>query len=298
MAAQELDRTAASILTEEELAAINDDEYDKSALQAIVGDGDDDEEPSPPEPAAATERETAPKAVPVVEPKNSEPSISLTGEEPRPPSRYQVQLPEDFAEREKAVRDESEDLAQKFREGDIDFDEYFEASQRLARERESLASLRTKAEIAQEMSAQSAEQEWNWTVRSFINRVKASDGVDYLKDQAMLQDFDAFVKVLANNPANADKSAEWFLSEAHRRAQILHGAPTKQTDPDPTPEKTGRRQAADLSKIPKNLASVPGGEGPGDVGDEFADVDSLEGVALEQAIARMTPAQREKYASA
>jgi hypothetical protein len=40
---------------------------------------------------------------------------------------------------------------------------------------------------------------------------------------------------------------------------------------------------------------VPGGDGPGDVEGEFAHLDALEGEALESAIAKMSPAQREKF---
>jgi hypothetical protein len=43
---------------------------------------------------------------------------------------------------------------------------------------------------------------------------------------------------------------------------------------------------------------VPGADGPGDVGGEFADVLSLDGMEYETAIARMSPAQREKFARA
>jgi hypothetical protein len=43
---------------------------------------------------------------------------------------------------------------------------------------------------------------------------------------------------------------------------------------------------------PKTLAMIPGGEGPGDVDGEFADVLALEGLAYEQAIARMSSTER------
>jgi hypothetical protein len=46
---------------------------------------------------------------------------------------------------------------------------------------------------------------------------------------------------------------------------------------------------------PRTLADVPGGDGPGDVGGEFADVLALDGEAYEHAIARMSPAQRDKF---
>jgi hypothetical protein len=99
---------------------------------------------------------------------------------------------------------------------------------------------------------------------------------------------------------------EWFLTEAHRRVRALHGldalaakAPTaeekpaeaKPAEPKPVPSRKPPIDAA-----PKTLAHVPGGPGPGDVGSEFADVLSLDGMEFEQAIARMTPAQRERFA--
>lgn len=51
-----------------------------------------------------------------------------------------------------------------------------------------------------------------------------------------------------------------------------------------------------LDKAAKTLAQVPGSDGPGDVEGEFANLDSLEGEALEDAIKKMSPDQRERFA--
>ena len=48
-------------------------------------------------------------------------------------------------------------------------------------------------------------------------------------------------------------------------------------------------------EILNTLAQVPGSDGPGDVAGEFADVLALDGMEYEAAIARMTPAQRERF---
>ncbi|WP_259373112.1 hypothetical protein [Roseateles chitinivorans] len=40
---------------------------------------------------------------------------------------------------------------------------------------------------------------------------------------------------------------------------------------------------------------MPGGDHPGDTGDEFAELDSLDGDKLEAKLARMTPDQRSRY---
>ena len=50
-----------------------------------------------------------------------------------------------------------------------------------------------------------------------------------------------------------------------------------------------------VDAAPKTLAQVPGSDGPGDVGSEFADIEALDGMEYEDAIARMSPAQREKF---
>jgi hypothetical protein len=90
---------------------------------------------------------------------------------------------------------------------------------------------------------------------------------------------------------------EWFLSEAHKRTKALHGVAADKLAPkadgDKKPEAKTRKP--NLDKLPANLSQVPGGDGPGDVGSEFADIDKLDGLAYETALAKMTPSQRERY---
>ena len=90
------------------------------------------------------------------------------------------------------------------------------------------------------------------------------------------------------------------MQEAHRRVMALHGlaAPARGAEPPPTPAKTNVERKPDLSALPKNLAQVPGSSGPGDVSGEFSDVMSLDGFDMEDAIARMTPAQRARFVKA
>ncbi|NCV26639.1 MAG: hypothetical protein EBW58_10600, partial [Betaproteobacteria bacterium] len=106
---------------------------------------------------------------------------------------------------------------------------------------------------------------------------------------------------------HAHQSMAWFLTEAHKRVLALHGIATKTpadqtTDSDSAakpPVKPADRKPPDrkppLDIAPKTLAMIPGGEGPGDVDGEFADVLALEGLAYEQAIARMSSTERERF---
>lgn len=298
----ELDKDTAATMTDEELAAIKDDEFspeELAAMKSVAGeDGDDegdDEEGSESDGAGKaaapvlgnTESESAPDPVtPVVE-------AAAKPAEFTP--RLNAQLPEDYDAKVAELRAQSKELAEKFRSGELDFDAYQAEADKLAAERDALATQKTKADIAADFNAQTIEQKWNFAVQSFTDKVRESEHIDYRTDLAKQADLDAFVKALASKPENEDKPMEWFLSEAHKRVKALNGiSPATSEAPNESKE-----QAAPSRKPPTppvTLSQVPGGEGKGDVGgDEFTDLDGLEGLELEEAIAKMSPAQRERY---
>jgi hypothetical protein len=209
--------------------------------------------------------------------------------------RYEAKLPDNFDQQVKTLADREAELKRQFRTGEIEFDEYEEQRSQLLTKREALTIARTKAEISQEMTVQTAERQWKTTVNRFLDAA-AKDGLDYRGDAAKMGDLDLFVKTLAQRTEYADKPPEWFLQEADRRVRALYGMSTPQARrSDPVADATARRRV-DPADAPRSLAQVPGSDGPGDVAGEFADVDALGGDDLEMALARMTPAQREKYA--
>lgn len=307
------DQYALSLLTKEEIDALNaelsDDEFlvmrqQKEAEQLIAEEGDDpddkevDQDNKDSEQQANAENSESQNATDAKE--NSEHSTEQPGNADSEvasaaanKSGYQAALPEDFQAQVDDLKNQKIELAKKFKEGEIDIDEFTDLSEALLDKREALNAIKLKAEISQDMGAQSAQQEWENTVRSFVATTAKTDGIDYGKDAEKQSDLDGFLKVLAGNPAHSDKPQTWFLHEAHKRVMALHDlTPTKVT-PDPKP-KPNRKPPVD--GIPTNLAHVAGSDGPGDVGnDEFVDIDKLEGMALEKAISAMSPAQREKY---
>ena len=180
----------------------------------------------------------------------------------------------------------------------------------LQSERELLTIARAKAEISQEMNAQTAEQLWTHAVNQFMDSTarlsEAAGGIDYRKDTEKWSDLDGFVRSLAARNEYAHQSMDWFLEEAHKRVLALHGmsAAAKTSASESSSEAKPALKAMNRNPIdrkppldiaPKTLAMVPGGEGPGDVDGEFADVLALEGLAYEQAIARMSPTERERF---
>ena len=301
-----LDEHHASTLSDEELSAINGDDLsdeDRDLLQLVAGDGDDgddddedDDEPSDevgddddqdgdadPETIAAANADSA----------AAQPPAS----ERQPAASYQAAvLPADFQEQISATHTAQSDLLQRFQEGDLEVSEYVAELSKITEQRDALMAAKIKAEISHEMEEQASAREWQQAVHRFLDRVAKSEQVDYRTDAARARDLDTFVKVLANDPENAQQSSEWFLQEAHKLVNARRGGTVTATTDDPRPRPAPRKP--DLKAVPKTLAHVPGSDGPGDVSDEFGNVDALDGLDLESAIARMTPAQREKYARA
>lgn len=288
------DADALATLTDEERAAIQSDDEDEGAAAAVAADepgadaegddrdddGDDDGDAQGADAPAASD--PAPAAA------------------PPPTAGYQAALPADYDDKVKAVADREAELKRAFRAGELEFDEFETRRDELQREREGLTIARAKAEIASEMQAQTAETQWRTTVERFLDTSAAA--LDYRKDSEAMADLDGFVKVLAGREANARQPMEWFLAEAHKRVMALRGSSAAPASV-PTPAVDRKAEAAAARKprlddVPATLAQVPGADGPGDIGGEFADVLSLDGLEYEAAIARMTPAQRERFARA
>lgn len=318
----ELDAEMLATLTPEERAAIEDDKpsaEELAAMQRIAAnapqdddDDDDDDDtdksagddkpaeaakPVDDKGAAADAAATAAAADDVAKTVTEVKADATTGDTFVP--RYESKLPSDFEDKVKSLDEQEQSVWSKFDGGEIDRAVLQQELRQLELQRQDLNSARIKSEISQEMQAQTAEQQWVKTVSRFMANVAKPEegGIDYRKDETKAADLDQFVKVLAQNQANSEKSMEWFLQEAHKRVQALHGVttPTKQTD---TVEDAKARRKPPIDSAPKTLAQVPGSDGPGDVAGEFADLDALEGNDLESAIAKMSPAQRERYARA
>jgi hypothetical protein len=293
----------------EELAAMNDvagddgededGDDDDAAVAPVEGksaadDGgktvdvdDDDPEPDHATPAADASAASAPVAD----------SADDDDEAERLP-RYQVSLPEDFDAQVNAINEDLAAANEKFRSGEIEFADFQSELSRINTKRDELSALKIKADLAQEMNEQAAQQEWAMTVNRFLRDAKKTEGIDYRADEAKNRDLDLFVKAIAADPANQDKPLRWFIAEAHAMVKAKHGIASapKAADKKPDGKPTGRKPP--LASVPKTLAGVPGGDGPGDVAGEFSDLDGLDGLELEDAIAKMTPAQRERWLKA
>lgn len=310
----EADREAAlALLSPEERAAIVDElSDDEKAALAAIASGDDDDD---------AEAETAAAAKPAVKVAPVEPAVAVTPavvaaapvvaavpaaavvvedddlDAPFKP-HYKVELPADFADQLKAVDDAEVALADKFKAGDVDVNEFLAEQRKIANDRAKLDKIQTKADTFEDLNAQAGAQEWDWHVGRFLRKVDKAEGINYATDPVKGPDFDNFVKALASRPENKDKDFTWFLDEAHKRVKALHGIADKPVV-IPSKEDKPAGRPAPVGKLPATLALVPGGDGPGDVGgDEFANLDALTGMEYEVALAKLPKEVRERYLAA
>lgn len=233
--------------------------------------------------------------------------------------RYVAPPVEDYDEQVKALSAQRVEALAAFKRGDLEAEALDAKIEEIETARRNLDNQKQKAELSAEMSEQSAKQQWQWEINRFM-RNAAREGVEYrvTAAQAALEDakkandaaaikqaseavrsarvlnaaLDAEVKALAEDPANAERSSEWFLEEAHRsiKARFNLGKPSGER-----PRTASRKP--DLRSIPTTLSTIPAaGSDDTSTGDDgFQHLKGLEGIELENAVARMSKADQERW---
>lgn len=165
---------------------------------------------------------------------------------------YTADVPSDFKEQQEAIATELTQLRDKFKSGELEVDEYETQRDTLLGKRDDLQKAVIKAEISQEMRQQDAQQAWQSAIeRTFDNAAKPDGGgIDYRTDGAKAADLDLFVRRLGEDPANADKDMDWFLTEGHRRVLALHGITKAAPPPPPPPPRQHRPHRASRLWVP------------------------------------------------
>lgn len=313
-----LDKDILATLEPEERAAIEagaggDTAADAEALARIANgagadadedDGDDSDEIIDADgnpvaaPGAAPAAAPAPTPAPAgeVAPAAAAPTAPVVDADA--PREYVSTLPADHDTKLAELKERSEALKLKFREGEIDADQFAADQEALSEERAALSEARIADNISRQMHERQIVQDREKVVTSLFQSA-TSQGIDYEKDADRFAELQATMQAVSTLKAWAGRSFSATLTEAHRRVMLANGIAPGEPAPTPAPAAAAPAPASrkpPLDAAPKTLAQVPGGEGAGDVGgNEFSDIDRLEGDALEDAINRMTPVQRERY---
>jgi hypothetical protein len=195
---------------------------------------------------------------------------------------------EKFDERIGALDQRASDAGEKFKAGDLSFEELQAETKAVERERGELEAAKLKADIASEQQVQTAEQRWQWEINRFYRRVEKDEGVKYTGSSLLLAALDTRVKELANVKENADKDSTWFLEEAHRQVKAELGIGKKAAA-------GARARGADRAAgAEDHAAELDGGDA---VVSDFAELEKLEGLELENALARLPKHEADRYLS-
>lgn len=302
-----------SMLSDEERAAIEDDGDDDSfdhgqdsptqkterrveedgSVTEIISDDDDD--------AEQADEQTKPAG----EAKSAEPDQAENDDKPFQ-ARYHAPEIDGYDEKVAALKSSAEELKEKYKEGDITFDEYEEQREKLAEESRLLHDSKLKAEIAADQNEQTAQQKWDWECQRFMRNTARLEGIDYRTEGSakLFSTFNNLVIALGNDPAFGNKDGEAILAEAHRLTKLRHGLgetekarATPQKDPVKAAVESRRPNLKGISDT--TVAHLPpAGDAKKDPdvgGNEFADLENLTGADYEDRLAAMTPEQERRY---
>lgn len=279
-------------------------EADGSVTEIVGDDGEDEGAKADTKPAAAGQGGEQP-----TDSEGGEADVSANDDTPFSP-RYVAPVVENFEQRLTDLATAEAELKTRFKEGEIAFEEYESERDKLVEQRQELREAKLKGEIAAEQAQQAEEQKWDWECNRFIKQVARTEGIDYRADsnKPLMESFNLFIKGLADNPANAEKDGDWFLSQAHKMVKQMYNLAAP-ADATPSPKPKDAVKAAVDARRPQlkgvsegTVAHLPSA---GDTkvdsdtgGDEFANLDKLEGMELEVALARLPKTEVDRYLAA
>ena len=319
---------AGSMLTEEELALLTEDErraleelgpeYDAENEEEPVDPWDDDEgeeegeeesdggdagaddddgEEDPAEGDDAGEDDAkAGDDKPEDEPAQEEPAPAPAAKPQQPTPLLSADLPEGYEDKLREFDEKLTQLDSEFDDGELTTQEYRQAVKETQASKQELEQQVFKANLAREMEENRAKQEWIDTVNGFLD-----DHPDYRQSERMYRLLDIEVKTLAQTEEAQRMTGAEILAKAHENiaADIPMGKKEAVEEPKQEPAKPAKK--AERRNVPPTLANVPASDmTAADEGGRFAKLDKLDGLELEAELARLyvtNPRLAEEYLS-
>lgn len=305
-------------LSDAELEALEDEDLDSTNdLKALVDEDEDDDEDLDPD-SPASNNAGSPEREGSEDPTGGEGTGEGEGEGTAPPAAegtahddsqtpsFSVSVPDigKIEDSLKGLVSERDQLEKDYEAGDSDltYAEHRAKMRDLDDKISDLREERAEAKALHRMNEAYEQEWWSREIRSFKRDAMKSDGVDYNTDQRLANEWDKCVRFLGNDPENANRSARWFLEEAHEmvKARFKLG----KTEAPPASTAADRRAMVDEAVAarrnkagtpPKTLANIPEAGAESEQESEFSHLDNLSGLALERALAKMTPDQQDRY---
>lgn len=222
---------------------------------------------------------------------------------------YQAQTGDNLDQQLKDLSQARRDARRKYEEGELSEDDYDAELDRIEQERDKVNSARIRAEVSADMTTQQLQREYRKTLDGFFADIKRS-GFDYKSDanKGALQHLDKTIKALSQTADGEEGPELWreILGNAHMVTAAKFKIPTQKASGDETGKEgktskaaeVARSRTPDLSKVPPTVGRGPSAGTPSVNSDEFSHLDGLSGIALERAVARLTPDQQERWEAA
>lgn len=236
-----------------------------------------------PAPAPAAE---APAPAPAEESSATAPATAVP--------RYDVGDPSKIDEKLAALDKKESDAFTQLMDGTIDQEAYQNVLKEVKREERVLVAQQT-LHVANLQAEQRAQEQAIEALATSAAKPEGG-GIDYKTDVTAQKQFDVALGMIHADPENARLTFEQQLNKAHDAVLAIRGkSRAAALAPAPSAAPAPASRAVDKSQMPPTLSRVPPAADPSIAGNEFAHLESLDGVELEKAFARLTPEQQERY---
>lgn len=178
------------------------------------------------------------------------------------------------------------DLAKRYEDGDFDLAEYQAQLRQVTEQEWALRERQLKASLAADQRTQQMAQRWQWEQERFFAQ---TSNKAYRDDPVIGPAFAAAVQILAADAGNDARPMSWFLEEADRMTRARFRLPGEAGQAQPAKQR-GRR-----TTVPPTLGGLPAASIPDVSPDEFSKYDRMDGLDLEMALARLSPAEADRY---
>ena len=287
-----------SKLTEEELALLTEEEREGYLADDEDEDGEgDDDQGNADEGAGGEEGDDDPTLAvddPATTPPAANPQDGGEGGDAEPQEQIMAQpkplfnadLPADIEAQRTALDEKEAAIDQQYDEGDILFTEHKQALRDINKQRNALDRAELKAELAAEAYQTQIDNSWQASQAAFFS---AHPEINTANDVQMTA-LDHLVR--QETKAVLDKGGVIGVPELER-------AYTKYKQAFNIEAASPKQAKAPASKnegvVPPNLGKLPAATANDTDDGKFAHLDRLEGVAFEDALAKLSDAQRDEY---
>jgi hypothetical protein len=261
-------------LSEEERKAVLEPDDDEPVVEDVDDNADDTDDD--PEVEEKDGRDDEPEVTEEDDHKEVEEKPEPEVEKPKAEKvieKLVVKLPDELAE---SFSTQLTDLQKKYDDGEIELSDLLNQRDKINR-----AIYNAEVEATEQANAKSA---WESAQDVFL-----ADNPIYTQDKARLIDFDLCVKAIGNK--GDFNTFEEALTKAKKMEEAMNGKVEpevkKEEEVKPKKAKSPRPKVPALSELPASKANDDGGE--------FASLDSLTGIDYENALAKLTPAQLDRY---